>query len=259
MSNRKDVVYHDHEVKVSASVSWIGHDVGYVKQGYWFQYRHPWEENIHVARSLGTVSTLNTDTTLGEVIKDHIVAAVISDCCDIALERWVDPAWVIRSTPFPPARLLEFMVSDFSDREVAIKRMEDGFPAGYNHYLAGVVPKPDYRWEPAKLVTALYDHNKNSMTPERFKYYFVSLRERSGETIYEHKYVFKLSVMNITRLNSPEARAEYIARNLYGPDAESDEGPGFFHKNGEVYVEVNKVEEIDATSYSILSNFITTI
>jgi hypothetical protein len=145
MSNRKDVRYSHREVKVPTA-SWIGHDVGYVRPGYWIQFRMPGEDHIHTGRAICVVDTL--DWVIPE-IKGHIVAAVIMPTCDSAAERWIDPAWVIRSTPHVPARLLEFMMSDFRDRETVIKRMEDGIPTGFQHYLVGAVPKADRRWEPA--------------------------------------------------------------------------------------------------------------
>lgn len=157
MSQRKDAVYSDR--KVTVSTSWIGHDVGHVKKGYWILYRMPDDDTIHIARSLGTVDAMGEPHA---PIKNWIVAAVMSITCDCAFERWIDPAWVIRSIPYPPARLMEFMMSDFSDTQAVIKRMEEGIPSGFNPYLCGEVPKPDPRWEPATLATSLAEYaNRN--------------------------------------------------------------------------------------------------
>lgn len=148
MSKRTDVKYSKRRVKVP-NASWIGHDVGHVDPGYWILFRHPGEDHIQTGRAICVVDTINRNVLVGEVITGHIVAAVVMPGADCAGERWIDPAWIIRSTPHVPARLLEFMMSDFSDRETVIKRMEDGFPTGFRHYLAGAVPKPDSRWTPA--------------------------------------------------------------------------------------------------------------
>jgi hypothetical protein len=236
MSQRKDAVYSNR--KVIVQTSWFGHNVGYVKRGFWLTYRTA-DGTTYNARSLGTVSTTGAE---GEKITDHIVAAVLAPCGDLAYERWIDPAWVIQSTPFPPARVLEFMMSDFSDRATVIQRMEDGLPTGYNLYLTGAVPKTDPRWEPAKLVVEL-DYGRNELPVESFKYYFVELITVSQFSKSDHKLIFKL-------VDGADAN-RYAERLASARHAHS--------KTGVLRVEVKKVEEIDAATYSVLSNFINTI
>ncbi len=162
MSNRTDVKYGD--VKVFIKSSWIGHDVGHVKKGYWIQFRMPNNDHVHTGRSLGTV-TYDGPPGDDSKIKNWVVAVCFSPAMDSVGERWIDPAWVIRSTPFPPARLLEFMMSDFSDREAVIKRVDDGIPTGFHHYYHDTVPAPDPRWTPARVYQKdeNYDFGANEM------------------------------------------------------------------------------------------------
>lgn len=147
MSKRTDIVYGTKEVKVASS--WIGHDVGHVKPGYWINFRHPGEDQVRTARAICTVSTTGT---ADPHIKDWLVVAEMSSTCDSVFERWINPEWVIRSTPFPPARVLEFMFSDFRHREEVIQFIDNGFPTGFNMYQVLQPPEPDPRWQPARLV-----------------------------------------------------------------------------------------------------------
>jgi len=147
MSQRTDVKYSNRKIAVN-NASWIGHDVDHVKPGYWVSFRNVGNDHIHTGRAVCVVDTLpdSPDKLVG-----WIVVAVMNPTCDIAMERWVDPDWIIRSTPHVPARMLEFMMSDFSDRATVIKRMDNGFPTGFDHYYTEP-PKPDPLWEPAKQI-----------------------------------------------------------------------------------------------------------
>jgi hypothetical protein len=150
MSNRTDVKYSKRKIHVP-NASTLGHDVGYVLPGYWIAYRDPDSNQVHMGRAVCVVDTLPSAV---EQFSGKIVVAVLSASCDAAFERWIDPESVIRSTPHVPSRVLEFMMSDFSDRDAVVKRMADGFPTGFNHYLSGDVPIPDPQWSKAVKVAS---------------------------------------------------------------------------------------------------------
>lgn len=150
MSTRTDVKYNDRK-EVKVSTSWIGHQVGHVRQGYWITFRHPDDVHIQTGRVISFVTYTGPEHPTDSKIKDWIVAVVFMPTMDGVGERWIDPAWVLSSTPFPPTRVLEFMCSDFSSREAVMRFLVAGIPTGFGHYYTGPLPVPDPRWTPVRL------------------------------------------------------------------------------------------------------------
>lgn len=121
-------------------------------------------------------------------------------------ERWINPEWVIRSTPFPPARVLEFMFSDFSNRDDVIKHIDNGFPTGFNMYLVDEPPKRDPRWHPARLVKEGERHVFNE-SPSEIKARIVVETSYDGDEI--------TSEVNFEGLGYARANPGPICRSVF--------------------------------------------
>lgn len=267
MSKRTDAQYTDRKVVLKHLAGrTLGYETIDCKRGHWITFRYPDESQqegaapIHVGRSLGTVTAIGTPPAYTDEFEGIAVVVLSADLC-LAMERWIKPEWILSCTPFPPARVLEFMCSDFTNAHRVMGRVEDGLPTGFNHYLTGDVPRPDHRWEMARYARkpdgGWLAYNRNEIEPSTLRYFYVELKEFNGELTYTHKLLMRRS-QGIGTLD-PYKEAAALAASFYEEEGKLVDGGDYSHRDGQIIIGVQKLDEIEPHMYTILSEYLTTL